>query len=125
MSGGGSGKARKIKKRKQSFEHSDGLPASKRSGLSRESVYSTVDDSILQYFSEVKGHFDGLDDTEERSRLALNALEETSGRELQIATDVCCSRILEALLPCAPTPSITQFCQALLSPPTFPTVIRK
>lgn len=119
------GKARKNKKRKQPFEDSNVIPASKRSVLSREGGYSTVDESVLQYYSEVKEHFDGLDDAEERSRLALNALEEASGRELQIGTDALCSRVLEAFLPCAPTPSISQFCQALLSPPTFPTVIRK
>ena len=69
---------------------------------------------IVTYFEELKSNFDSLDDKEEQSLLVANALEEASGQECAVATDAACSRVLEALLPCAEPQQLAKFFQAVL-----------
>jgi hypothetical protein len=54
-----------------------------------------------------------VQDEEERSLLASNALGEAGGHELSIATDAACSRALEALLPAAAPAAVVAFARAL------------
>lgn len=58
-----------------------------------------VDPEMAKYFSEVSNLFesDGVD-IEERSVICSNALEETRGKELELATDYILSHTMQTLL---------------------------
>ncbi|XP_010271078.1 PREDICTED: pumilio homolog 23 isoform X3 [Nelumbo nucifera] len=58
-----------------------------------------VDPETAKYFSEIANLFEGTGvDLEERSVICCNALEETRGKELEIATDYIISHTLQTLL---------------------------
>jgi len=64
---------------------------------------SRVEPETLAYLTEVSAHLETLDDPEERELLLNNVLEELEGKELRVAADAVCSRLLETLLaPAAP-----------------------
>jgi hypothetical protein len=64
---------------------------------------SRVEPETLAYLTEVSEHAATLEDAEERDLLLGNVLEELEGKELRVAADAVCSRLLEALLaPAAP-----------------------
>ncbi|KAF8393704.1 hypothetical protein HHK36_021951 [Tetracentron sinense] len=58
-----------------------------------------VDPETAKYFSEIANLFEGAEvDSEERSVICGNALEETQGKELELATDYILSHTLQTLL---------------------------
>lgn len=58
-----------------------------------------VDPDLAKYFAEISNLFESNDvDLEERSVLCRNALEETRGKELELATDYIISHTLQTLL---------------------------
>jgi nucleolar protein 9 len=64
---------------------------------------SRVEPETLAYLTEVSEHLATLEDPEERELLLNNVLDELEGKELRIAADAVCSRLLETLLaPAAP-----------------------
>ena len=65
------------------------------------------------YFLELGGRLREAEDLEEREAIAAGALEEVRGHELQVATDLECSRVLEAMLPLAQTSELHSFLRAL------------
>ena len=65
------------------------------------------------YFLELGGRLKEAEDLEEREAIAAGALEEVRGHELQVATDLACSRVLEAMLPLAQTSELHSFLRAL------------
>jgi hypothetical protein len=107
-------KKSKGKKRKsyEAVEMDEDAEAYARAGPPHDKFHNRLDESTVSYFTEVKGHFDALEDDEERGHLVTNVLEEASGKELQVATDAACSRVLEALLPHAEPSSLLRFFKA-------------
>ncbi|KAK9812727.1 hypothetical protein WJX72_002737 [[Myrmecia] bisecta] len=73
-----------------------------------------LDEETVGYFTEVKTHFDSLEDAEEKSLLVGNVLEEAVGKELKVATDAGCSRILEAFLGSADAAHLGAFTSVFL-----------
>lgn len=58
-----------------------------------------VDPETSKYFSEIANLFESNEiDMEERSSLCSNALEETRGKELELATDYIISHTLQTLI---------------------------
>lgn len=58
-----------------------------------------VDPDLAKYFAEISNLFESNEvDLEERSVLCHNALEETRGKELELATDYIISHTLQTLL---------------------------
>jgi hypothetical protein len=111
-------------KKKRKRQITDMQPR-KRATSAHEFRHNTVEQTTVQYFVEVKHHFDGLDDLEEKSRLVENALEEAKGREVEIATDAMCSRVLEVFLSHAPASTFFRFCRAFLGNGKFSTIARR
>ncbi|XP_077236508.1 pumilio 23 isoform X1 [Tasmannia lanceolata] len=73
----------------------------------------TVDPETTRYFSEIANMFEsGGIDLEERPVVCGNALEETRGKELELATDTIISHILQTLLQGC---DVEQLCGFLLS----------
>lgn len=72
--------------------------------------YSRLDQATLAYYKEIHECMkNAFNDNEEKVRIANNALEETRGREAEIASDSVCSRVIEALLPHAGPESLAGF----------------
>eukprot|EP00249_Psilotum_nudum_P017945 c26564_g2_i2 orf=559-2487(-) len=66
----------------------------------RSQISRKLDTETMQYFAEISsllGEGGAVTDPEERAILCANALEETVGKELQLACDRSCSRVLESL----------------------------
>ncbi|KAL9463583.1 hypothetical protein AB3S75_001402 [Citrus x aurantiifolia] len=62
-------------------------------------VRKQVDPDLAKYFAEISNLFESNEvDLEERSVLCRNALEETRGKELELATDYIISHTLQTLL---------------------------
>jgi nucleolar protein 9 len=58
-----------------------------------------VDPETAKYFMEISNLFDNKEiDSDERSTICANALEETKGKELELATDAMISHILQTLI---------------------------
>ncbi|KAL4178895.1 hypothetical protein AMTRI_Chr13g117430 [Amborella trichopoda] len=96
---------------KEGFSKVKENPASLPSGKS--SLSKRVDPETSKYFLEISSLLEGnVNDLEERSVLCGNALEETRGKELQIASDKILSHVLEILLQSC---SVDQLCSFLLS----------
>ena len=72
-----------------------------------------VGDETQSYFLELGGRLREAEDEEERAAIAAGALEEVRGHELQVATDLECSRVLEAMLPLAQPTELHSFLSAL------------
>jgi hypothetical protein len=71
--------------------------------------FSRLDQATLAYYKEIHECIKKADDNEEKVRVANNALEETRGREAEIASDSVCSRVIEALLPHAGPEALAGF----------------
>lgn len=75
-----------------------------------------IDTDTGAYFTELKQHFDQLKaGSEEQELLVGNALAEAAGKELAVACDGTCSRVLEALLPRAALDQLEAFLTPLLA----------
>lgn len=107
------------------------------------SGFHRLDEETIQYFQEVKSHFDTLEDAEEQALLVQpfcfllhptdlvrsarnrvreacmqqvgNVLEDMAGKEVKVCTDAACSRILEALLPAAQAQQLAAFLGAFFA----------
>lgn len=75
-------------------------------------LHSLLDTETSSYYAEINERFGELDDAEEKTLLAENALGEASGKEAEIACDAACSRVLERLLPHAGTEALCAFTRA-------------
>ncbi|KAJ0241043.1 Pumilio 23 [Hirschfeldia incana] len=76
-----------VPKKQSEFEHQN------------QFVRKEIDPETSKYFSEIANLFDSNGvDLDERSVICGNALEETRGREYEIATDYIISHVLETLL---------------------------
>ncbi|PRW20602.1 pumilio-like protein 23 [Chlorella sorokiniana] len=82
-------------------------------GERKQRGYSRLDAETASYYGEIGGRFAELDDDEERTLLADNALGECVERgAADVGTDAACSRVLEKLLPHASSESLCAFTQA-------------
>ncbi|KAL6137343.1 hypothetical protein ACLB2K_062635 [Fragaria x ananassa] len=97
------GKSRKPEKQGQgrSFDAGAGKTVSGRcsNAATQTVVRKQVDPETAKYFSEIANLFEseGID-IEERSSLCSNALEETRGKEMELATDYIISHTLQTLV---------------------------
>jgi nucleolar protein 9 len=58
-----------------------------------------VDLETVKYFTEISNLFDNKEiDLDERSTICANALKETKGKELELATDAVISHVLQTLI---------------------------
>lgn len=72
-----------------------------------------VDPETAQYFSEIANLFESNEvDLEERSVICGNALEETRGKEFELATDYIISHTLQSLLEGCDVDSLCGFLQS-------------
>ncbi|VVA95022.1 unnamed protein product [Arabis nemorensis] len=84
---GGAANVKPASKKQSEFEHQNHF------------VRKEIDPETSKYFSEIANLFDSNEvDLEERSVICGNALEETRGREYEIATDYIISHVLQTLL---------------------------
>ncbi|XP_010471257.1 PREDICTED: pumilio homolog 23 [Camelina sativa] len=84
---GGAPNVKPASKKQSEFEHQN------------QFVRKEIDPETSKYFSEIANLFDSNEvDLEERSVICGNALEETRGREYEIATDYIISHVLQTLL---------------------------
>ncbi|KAL0801643.1 hypothetical protein Bca101_056819 [Brassica carinata] len=99
---GGRGFDRDSNKRNQSGDAANVKAASKKQSEfehQNQFVRKEIDPETSKYFSEIANLFDSNGvDLEERSVICGNALEETRGREYEIATDYIISHVLQTLL---------------------------
>ncbi|XP_013649542.1 pumilio homolog 23 [Brassica napus] len=99
---GGRGVDRDSNKRNQSNDAANVKSASKKQSEfehQNQFVRKEIDPETSKYFSEIANLFDSNGvDLEERSVICGNALEETRGREYEIATDYIISHVLQTLL---------------------------
>ncbi|KAL0701556.1 hypothetical protein Bca4012_057678 [Brassica carinata] len=99
---GGRGFDRDSNKRNQSGDAANVKAASKKHSEfehQNQFVRKEIDPETSKYFSEIANLFDSNGvDLEERSVICGNALEETRGREYEIATDYIISHVLQTLL---------------------------
>ncbi|KAI5071007.1 hypothetical protein GOP47_0013258 [Adiantum capillus-veneris] len=75
-----------------------------------------VDAETLQYFEEINsllGTGTQVEDTEERMVLIENALEETHGKECELACEKSCSRVLEMLVLSSDSTQVASFLHRL------------
>lgn len=81
------------------LKNQDALPSSSTSKPSQNILRKRVDPETAKYFMEISNLFDNKEiDFEERSTICANALEETRGKELELATDAIISHILQVLV---------------------------
>lgn len=72
-----------------------------------------VDPETVKYFSEIANLFESNEvDFEERSVICGNALEETRGKEFELATDYIISHTLQTLLEACDVDSLCSFLQS-------------
>ncbi|EOA33684.1 hypothetical protein CARUB_v10019867mg [Capsella rubella] len=84
---GGAPSVKPVSKKQSEFEHQN------------QFVRKEIDPETSKYFSEIANLFDSNEvELEERSVICGNALEETRGREYEIATDYIISHVLQTLL---------------------------
>ncbi|CAH8359410.1 unnamed protein product [Eruca vesicaria subsp. sativa] len=99
---GGRGFDRDSNKRNQSGDAANVKAVSKKQSEfehQNQFVRKEIDPETSKYFSEIANLFDSNGvDLEERAVICGNALEETRGREYEIATDYIISHVLETLL---------------------------
>uniref|UniRef100_A0A1J3C7M7 Pumilio-like protein 23 n=1 Tax=Noccaea caerulescens TaxID=107243 RepID=A0A1J3C7M7_NOCCA len=87
QSGGAAANVNPVSKKQSEYEHQNQI------------VRKEIDPETSKYFSEIANLFDNNEvDLEERSVICGNALEETRGREYEIATDYIISHVLQTLL---------------------------
>ncbi|KAK9132513.1 hypothetical protein Scep_012041 [Stephania cephalantha] len=112
MGGEGSGTMRDGKKKKNKNRR----PAKEHHGTdakrgSKESSYQ-VDPETTKYFTEIANLLEGTEmDVEERPAICGNALEETRGKESEVATDYILSHTLQTLLEGCDVDSLCGFLQ--------------
>lgn len=84
-----------------------------------------LDTDSLAYFHEVHSHWQSLEDLDERTIVADNALQEALAKPLQVGSDAECSRIVEALLSSASEEGLVSFADGLLEGSTWITLSTK
>lgn len=100
------GKKGKDKNRKPKKQNPSGNSSQKEAIALKSSAHHTpsvirkrVDPETAKYFTEIANLFEGGGiDLDERSIICGNTLEETRGKELELATDAVLSRLLQTLL---------------------------
>ncbi|KAJ1280283.1 hypothetical protein BS78_04G219600 [Paspalum vaginatum] len=81
------------------FKNQDALPSFSTSKPVQNILRKRVDPETAKYFMEISNLFDNKEiDLEERSTICANALEETRGKELELATDAVISHTLQVLV---------------------------
>lgn len=86
-------------------------------------IRKKVDAETMQYFAEISsllGTGSLIIDTEERATLIANALEETHGKELELACEKSCSRVLEMLVLSSDATQVASFLHR--TSPFFPSI---
>ncbi|GJN20472.1 hypothetical protein PR202_gb07853 [Eleusine coracana subsp. coracana] len=82
-----------------SLKNRNVLPCSETSKPVQNVLRKRVDPETAKYFAEISNLFDNKEiDLDERSAICANALEETKGKELELATDAVISHILQTLI---------------------------
>lgn len=77
----------------------DKLPSSNTTKPVQNVLRKRVDPETAKYFMEISNLFDNKEiDLDERSTICANALEETRGKELELATDAVISHTLQVLV---------------------------
>ncbi|XP_062205360.1 pumilio homolog 23-like [Phragmites australis] len=80
-------------------KNQDALPFSNASKPAQNVLRKRVDPETAKYYMEISNLFDNKEiDLEERSAICANALEETKGKELELATDAVISHTLQVLV---------------------------
>lgn len=72
-----------------------------------------VSDTLREYLKEIRTALHDTESEAERELQISSALEEIEGKEVKVATDVECSRILETLLEAAPTQLVLQLAERI------------
>lgn len=72
-----------------------------------------VDDTLREYLKEIRTALQDTESEAERELQITSALEEIEGKEVRVATDVECSRILETLIESAPTELLLQLAERI------------
>ncbi|KAJ1295632.1 hypothetical protein BS78_01G238200 [Paspalum vaginatum] len=81
------------------FKNQDVLPFTSTSKPVENILRKRVDPETAKYFIEISNLFDNKEiDFEERSTICANALEETRGKELELATNAVISHALQVLV---------------------------
>ncbi|KAG2549388.1 hypothetical protein PVAP13_9KG270613 [Panicum virgatum] len=81
------------------LKNQDALPSSNTSKPVQNVLRKRVDPETAKYFMEISNLFDNKEiDLDERSTICANALEETRGKELELATDAVISHTLQVLV---------------------------
>uniref|UniRef100_A0A0A8XQ10 PUM-HD domain-containing protein n=1 Tax=Arundo donax TaxID=35708 RepID=A0A0A8XQ10_ARUDO len=88
-----------VKMNSRNLKNQNALPSFEASKPSQNVLRKRVDPETAKYFSEISNLFDNKEiDLDERSTICANALEETKGKELELATDGVISHILQILI---------------------------
>ncbi|CAN6253282.1 unnamed protein product [Urochloa humidicola] len=81
------------------IRNQDALPSSSTTKPMQNVLRKRVDPETAKYFMEISNLFDNKEiDLDERSTICANALEETRGKELKLATDAVISHTLQVLV---------------------------
>ncbi|CAL4967023.1 unnamed protein product [Urochloa decumbens] len=81
------------------LRNQDALPSSSTTKPVQNVLRKRVDPETAKYFMEISNLFDNKEiDLDERSTICANALEETRGKELELATDAVISHTLQVLV---------------------------
>ncbi|KAL6858760.1 hypothetical protein ACP4OV_017762 [Aristida adscensionis] len=88
-----------VKTSSVSLKNQNAVPYSSISKPAQNVLRKRVDPETARYFMEISNLFDNKEiDLEERSAICANALEETKGKELELATDAVVSHTLQVLI---------------------------
>ncbi|KAF8779815.1 hypothetical protein HU200_002077 [Digitaria exilis] len=81
------------------LKNQDSQPSSNTTKPMQNVLRKRVDPETAKYFMEISNLFDNKEiDLDERSTICANALEETRGKELELATDAVISHTLQVLV---------------------------
>ncbi|KAL6661867.1 hypothetical protein ACP70R_001251 [Stipagrostis hirtigluma subsp. patula] len=81
------------------LKNQSAVPSSSPSKPAQNVLRKRVDPETAKYFMEISNLFDNKEiDLDERSTICANALEETKGKELELATDAVISHTLQVLV---------------------------
>lgn len=94
-----SGSSVMVNPRTKNLNNQDAVPSSDTSKPVQNVLRKRVDPETAKYFMEISNLFDNKEiDFEERSTICANALEETRGKEHELATDAVISHTLQVLI---------------------------
>lgn len=74
-----------------------------------------VSDTLREYLKEIRNALQDTESEAERELQIASALEEIEDKEVKVATDVECSRILETLIESAPTELLLQLAERMVT----------